>query len=52
MASFDISGINQSINNTINNIKSYVERLNDIEKYGWLMILAGIVLIIVGLVLW
>lgn len=47
-----MSSINQSINNTINNIKAYVAQLNDTEKYGWLLILAGIVLVIVGMVLW
>lgn len=52
MASIDFSGINQSINNSINKLKAYLARLNDTEKYGWLIIIAGIVLLIVGAIMW
>jgi len=52
MPSFDISELNDSINEMIQKIKDYAARLNNTEKYGWLLIGVGVLLVMIALLLW
>lgn len=52
MVTIDMSNINATINETIDKLKSYIESLNEKEKIAWILIVAGVLLVILSLVMW
>lgn len=52
MEKIDLASINEAINEYAELVQTYFRRLNQNEKIGWILNGTGVVLIIIGLIVW